>query len=332
MEFIGKSRIAGIGAFLPDTKIYSDDLMLESGCSRFGTPVNYISKRIGIEERRVADDDTLPSDMAIHASVDALLDAGLQTSEIDLILYCGIDRDWQEPATAHRVQVELGATNASCFDVTNACHGFMDGISIANAYISAGALRNVLVCTGEKQSRTLFTILEKLKKVQDKKEYKRLLGALTVGDAGGAMVIQRNEANDGLQWMQSHSEGNHTSLCYYRHTEDGVDGQMLMKEISLQIAKMHKKLIGKTYESLHWTPDDVDAMYCHQVGEKPHRALVEIAHKDIACAPVTYPKFGNLTSATIPVNMSLNRPRRGQKLLLMGTGSGLSVCQAGMVY
>jgi len=334
MEFVGKSRIAGIGAFLPKQIILSDDLMAEVGCFRFGTPVDYISRRIGIVERRVADQNTFPSDLAINASEVALADAGIAAEDIDLIIYCGIDRDWQEPATSHRVQVELGAKNSSCFDVTNACHGFMDGIAIANSFLATGSVQNVLVCTGEKPSKVLYEVLGLLRAAKDKKSFRKMLGALTVGDAGGAMVIQstNGDSGSGLQWMQSYSEGEHAELCYYKHTDDGINGQMLMTEISLEIAKLHKRLIDKTYKRLAWKPEDVDKIYCHQVGEKPHKALVGIANKNVDCAPITYPSFGNLTSATFPVNMHLNRPTRGSKLLLMGTGSGLSVCQAGMVF
>ncbi|WP_045858765.1 ketoacyl-ACP synthase III [Teredinibacter purpureus] len=334
MEIKGSSMIAGVGAFLPKQRVKSDDLMLESRCFRFGTPVDYISKSIGIIERRISDEHVLPSDMAIEASHVALIDASIAASELDLIIYCGIDRDWQEPATSHRIQVELGALNASCFDVSNACHGFMDGISIANSFIESGSARKVLVCTGEKPSRVLYMALKELRQVKSKLAFKRMLGALTVGDAGGAMVIQAKGESDsgGLQWMQSYSEGKHADLCYYRHTKDGYDGQMLMREITLQIAKLHKRLIEKTYDNLCWLPSDVDRLYCHQVGEKPHATLVGIANKTLDSAPITYPQFGNLTSASIPVNMYLNPPEKGDKLLIMGTGSGLSVCQAGMVF
>ncbi|WP_018415621.1 ketoacyl-ACP synthase III [Teredinibacter turnerae] len=334
MEIIGKSKIAGIGAYLPEQRVLSDDLMHEIGSTRFGTPVDYISKRIGIIERRISEANMFPSDMAIKAAEVALKDAGITPMDVDLIIYCGIDRDWQEPATSHRVQVEIGAKKSSCFDVTNACHGFMDGLSIANAFLTNGTANNVLVCTGEKPSRVLFEAIKILRDEKNKEAFKRMLGALTVGDAGGAMVIQRSnvETGEGLRWMQSYSEGEHANLCYYRHTHEGYDGQMLMREISLQIAKLHKKLIEKTYATLAWKPEEIDRIYCHQVGEKPHKALVSIANKSIDCAPITYPSFGNLTSATFPVNMHLNRPERGSKLLLMGTGSGLSVCQAGMVF
>ena len=332
MEIKGKSKIAGIGAFLPQQRVLSDDLMAESRCSRFGTSESYISKRIGIIERRIADEITNPSDMAILASEEALKDARLNPLDIDLIIYCGIDKDWQEPATAHRVQVEIGASRASCFDVSNACHGFMTGISIADSFIQQGAANRVLVCTGEKPSTVLNYTLEKLKTEKDRTEFRKMLGALTVGDAGGAMVIEKTTDNTGLRWMQSYSAGEYADLCYYKHSQEGYEGQMLMTEISLAITDLHKRLMDSTYQKLSWQPSDVDKMYCHQVGKKPHKALVNIAQKNLEEAPATYPYFGNLTSATIPVNMFLNKPQRGDHLLIMGTGSGLSVCQAGMVF
>ncbi|TQV78113.1 ketoacyl-ACP synthase III [Exilibacterium tricleocarpae] len=332
MEIKGNSRIAGIGAFLPPDRVTSESLMDEIDSTRFGAPKNYISKCIGIKERRISDARTLPSDMAIAASHNALEDAGLEAGEIDMILYCGIDRDWQEPATAHRVQTELGATRATVLDVTNACHGFMNGLAIADSFISNGAVDNVLVCTGEKPSRVMLEAIEQIKRTNNKEEFKRWIGSLTVGDAGGAMVVQRGTAHSGWQWMEMRSEGQHAELCYYRHTQAGVEGQMIMGLISRVFVGLHKKLIDKTYRALNWSPTDIDVMYCHQVGAIPHKQLTSAADLDLNCAPITYDFLGNLTSASIPVNMALNRPKRGDKLLVLGAGSGLSICQAGMIY
>lgn len=327
-----KSRISGIGAYLPSQIVYSDDLMREVDCKRFGTPENYISRQIGIKERRFADDQILSSDMAIYAAEKALSDSGTSPCEIDLILYCGIERDWQEPATAHRVQVELGASNASVLDVTNACHGFMNGISIADAFIANGSARKVLLCTGEKQSRVSLDVLQKLKVVKKKSEFKSQLGALTVGDAGGAMVIEASNNESGLKWLNFHSDGKHAKLCFYKHTDNGVLGQMLMKEISIQIVRLHQQLIDRTYKALKWLPSSINKAYCHQTGAKPHAFLANLAQQPLDNCPVTYEFFGNLTSASIPVNMYINKPNRGDRVLFMGTGSGLSVCQGGMIF
>lgn len=332
MEMNCISKIAGIGAYLPKQRVTSNELMLEIASDRFGAPEDYISKRIGIIERRMADENTQPSDMAIYASEVAIKDAKISPSDIDLILYCGIERDWQEPATAHRVQVELGASNATVLDVTNACHGFMNGISIADAFIANGSARNVLVCTGEKPSKLTLEAVRRLKDIHSKEIFRRSLGCLTVGDAGGAMIIQRSEETSGFKKMNFYSDGKHAHLCYYKHTNEGIQGQMLMREITVQILRLHKMFIDSTYKLLNWTPETIDKLYCHQTGAKPHLGLTHLAQQPIKKAPITYDFYGNLTSASIPVNMFLNRPKRGDKILIMGTGSGLSVCQSGLIF
>lgn len=305
MEMNCVSKIAGIGAFLPKQRVTSDELMLEIASSRFGTPENYISNKIGIIERRMADELTQASDMAIWAAEVALKDANVAAHEIDLILYCGIERDWQEPATAHRVQAELGATSAIVLDVTNACHGFMNGVSIADAFISNGSASNVLVCTGEKQSKLTYEAIEQLKNLSSKQEFRKRLGGLTVGDAGGAMVIQRGDGESGFRKMNFMSDGKHTDLCYYKHTDAGTQGQMLMREITVQILRLHKMFINSTYNLLGWTPESIDKLYCHQTGAKPHEGMASLAQQPINKAPITYDNYGNLTSASIPVNMFL---------------------------
>ena len=326
------SKISGVGAFLPKTRVTSDEILAEISCSRFGTPEDYISKKIGILERRVADTDTSPSDMAIYAAEIALKDANIQAHEIDLILYCGIERDWQEPATAHRIQVELGANSAAVLDVTNACHGFMNGISIADAFIANNSANTVLVCTGEKPSKLTMEAVHRLKKIKDKSIFRKSIGCLTVGDAGGAMIVQRSDKSSKLMNMAFFSEGQHSHLCYYKHTPEGIEGQMLMREITVQILRLHQKFIDGTYKLLHWVPEIVDKLYCHQTGAKPHLGMVNLAQQPINKAPITYDYYGNLTSASIPVNMFLNRPNRGDRVLILGTGSGLSVCQSGLIF
>ena len=330
MEITGNSKVAGVGAYLPKTRVTSESLMAEIDCGRFDLPLNFISRMMGIKERRVSDEHILPSDMAISASEAALRDAGTAADEIDMIIYCGIERDWQEPATAHRVQAELGAGNANCFDVTNACHGFMNGLAIADAFIATGRAENALVCTGEKPSRVMRRAVYLLKNSDNREDFRKWLGGLTVGDAGGAMIVQRSSHGSGLKWGSFRSMGEHADLCHYTHTEHGIEGQMDMGAMSKMLVGLHGEMIEDTYSHLGWTPDNVDCMYCHQVGAKPHRLLTRLAK--VERAPITYDWLGNLTSAAIPVSMALNHPKKGERLLLLGAGSGVSVSQMGMVY
>jgi len=327
------TKISGVGAYIPKQRILTSELLEAANSISYGTPANYIEKMIGIESVYYSNDTEQPSDMAISASIQAIANSRIKPADIGMIIFCGIDRDWQEPATAHRVQEKIGAINSMCFDVSNACHGFMNGVSIADMYIRSGCIDTALVCTGEKPSEVAKFALQKINANRDKAIFRSSLGSLTTGDAGGAMVIQRSEKNGGgFKSMQFKSIGKHANLCYYKRTDHGIEGQMLMREITMEIARLHSEIIDSTYEMLNWLPRDIDTAVCHQVGAKPHRLLAKTAGIELEKAPVTYKKYGNLTSATIPVIMHFNPPKKGDRLLFLGTGSGLSVCQAGMVF
>lgn len=334
MQTIGSTKILGVGAYLPKKIVTSDELMGSVDCERFGIPENYISKFIGVVERRHAEKHEQPSDLATLASEVALRDSGVTPSEIDLIIFAGITKDCEEPATSHFVQQKLGATNAICLDVSNACLGFMTAISVADAYLKAGCVQKVLVCTGEKMSRYMDDLRSEMLSTADKEYFKSVLGFLTAGDGGGAMVLSKSDPyqGDGLNWIKFSSRGNHAKLCYVERTEAGARGQMIMKEISREIINMHSEMIENSLLSLDWPSSTIDKLYCHQVGAKPHKLLSRMAGVKEEQAPITYDKFGNLTSATMPINMFLNPPRRGDRIMFLGTGSGLSICQGGMIF
>jgi len=334
MEINGHTEILGIGGYVPPQIIKSSELLDEIASeSRFGIKNSFISDVIGIEERRVAETHQKPSDLAILAAEAALLESGIRAPEIDLIIFCGIDRDWQEPATAHRVQQVLGATNATCFDVTNACHGFMNGISIADAMIAIGSANRALVCTGEKSSEMMYDTLNLLSESNDREDMKRWVGGLTVGDAGGAMILGKSERQSGFRKFNFSSNGAHADLCYYNYDKDGkIEGQMMMSSISKEMIAFHQSMINSTYEGLIWSPKEVDHLICHQVGHRPHRKMASVADVPVNRAPITYRHLGNITSATIPVNLYFNRPVKGDKVLILGAGSGLSVSQTGVVF
>ena len=334
MQSNGHSAILGIGGYVPPMVVKSSELLEEIHAEqRFGIKNSFIDDIIGIEERRVAETQQKPSDLAILATEAAMLESGVSASEIDLIIFCGIDRDWQEPATAHRVQQVIGATNAVCFDVTNACHGFMNGISIADAMIAIGSASTALVCTGEKSSEVMYDTMGLLSKSNDRDDMKRWIGGLTVGDAGGAMILGKSSNNTGFHRFNFSSNGQHANLCYYGYDKTGeIHGRMMMSSISKEMLAYHQSMIVSTYEGLIWHSTEVDQLICHQVGQRPHKRMASIANVPIERAPITYRKFGNITSATIPVNLYFNRPKKGDKVLILGAGSGLSISQTGMVF
>lgn len=335
MEQNGSTKIVGMAHYLPPQRVTSAELMEEiKSETRFGVRSHFLSSLIGVDERRYAPADAPPSALAIEASQAALQRSGIDPADIDHVIFCGIERDWQEPATAHRVQSSIGAYNAACFDVTNACHGFMNGLAIADAFIATGSAETCLICTGEVGSKVAKDILRQLRDEPCSKDHFKLqIGALTLGDAGAAMIVQRSDHESGFKKFRFTSGGEHAELCYYNRSRSGtVDGAMYMKEISAELVAWHKKNIDETYEQLGWQPKDVKSLYLHQLGARPHKWFCELAEIDVARAPATLPKLGNIASATIPVTMSLNPPEIGDNVLVLSSGSGVSIGQTGLIF
>ena len=332
MVINGSSKIHAIGISLPSQIVTSVSLMEEiEADKRFDLPLDWIDTMVGIKERRYAEIGTLPSDLATSASENALNGSGISPEHLSMIIYCGIEKDFMEPGTAHIVQKNLGS-NGVCMDVTNACLGMISGIAVADSFISSGAAESVLICSGELMSKNVIRTLEEIKKFP--KDFLRdRLGFLTVGDAGSAVILTRNDEQSGIKNMLFDSQGEYADYCYYRYKENGdIEGQMLMKGINKIINQIHLKMISNTYHYLGWTPTDVEFLACHQVGKRSVQAICKIAEIPEKKVPITYKKFGNTASCSIPIALDIAKPSKGDKILLIGGGSGLSSFQGGLVW
>lgn len=329
----GSSKISGVGIHLPDQRVSSVSLMEEIHAdTRFGIPLNWIDRRIGIVERRFADAATEPSDLAAEASINALGKAGLEPNQLDMIIYCGIEKDFMEPSTAHVVQTKLGSS-AVCMDVSNACQGVISGISVADAMIANGCIETALICAGEQASKVVKQFIQRINDEPD--EYFRdRFGSLTVGDAGSAVLLTRSDAqsSSGIRTMHFNSMGEYSDFCFYRYGVQGIEGQMLMKGITDKINEIHTNMIGDMYRDLDWQPEDVDYLICHQVGKKSVKDFCDIANISADKTPLTYIYLGNTASCSIPIAMEFADANEGDNILLMGGGSGLSNFQGGIVW
>ena len=177
MNVTGHSRILSTGSFIPDQVISTTELMDEvKSEERFGIPNTWLGDLTGIKYRRFANPDAKPSDLAIEAGRRALEKCSMDPAEIGMVLYCGIDRDWVEPATSHRIQRELGCINATCLDITNACHGFANGMSVGDAMIATGAAENVLVVTGEVPSHVTYDVITNINKAPTLENFHNMIG------------------------------------------------------------------------------------------------------------------------------------------------------------
>src|SRR4051812_10874607 len=143
-----KSAILGTGRYAPAKVLSNADLE-----RMVDTSDAWIIERTGIRERRIAAEGELTSDLAANAAKDALANAGLSASDIDMIIVGTVTGDWLWPATAVHVQQKIGAQNIPAFDLSAACAGFLYGLSIGDQFIHTGQMRRVLVVGVELLSR-----------------------------------------------------------------------------------------------------------------------------------------------------------------------------------
>ncbi len=334
-----KNKILSAGVYLPPEVVKSDDLFSEiKSETQYDIPIDWMSDKMGITERRIAPPTFLPSDLAIPAAVEALDSAeGIDSQDIDLVIFCGIERDQPEPATAHTIQHALGLNARYAFDIANACYGFIDAMQMADCYIRSGITRYALIVTGEIPSRVLRAAVDMLKRGVDIKTARNVLGALSVGDAGGAVVIgpaQKNEQS-GFELFNVNSYSELADKCKYKQREDGsIEGHMNMAQITSAFIKCHYNLVEDTLERLGWS--EFDWVLTHQIGQKPFDRLSKLKGVSPTKMIKTLDKLGNITSATFPVNFKKlvdeEQVRPGDRIGGCFAGSGLVVGQFGYTY
>ncbi|MBJ7537962.1 3-oxoacyl-ACP synthase III family protein [Marinomonas transparens] len=327
----GNCQIAALGTYFPKQVVTSRELMREIKSElHYGISEHWLSEVCGIDERRVASAEELPSVLAIKAAEQALSESGINARDIDAVIFCGISREWLEPSIAHKVQHELGCTNAISFDVSNACHGFMNGIIIADSLIQCSDATHVLVVTGEASSDITNYYVDKLR--NNSASLQKELGALTLGDAGAAMVLTPKIDGRGFQYFNFYTNAKYTDLCKISLDKKGrYEGQMVMGKISSVGIRLHSALIEQTYLALQWQPMDIAHFICHQTGRKPHQRMSEVAKVSPQIMPVSYKHYGNITTATIPVNLYNVQATPNQRVLIAGAGSGISISQSGFI-
>jgi 3-oxoacyl-[acyl-carrier-protein] synthase III len=321
------TKIHSVGIYIPERKVTSEEIFdFFDSEDKYGVSRDWMSTEMGIFERRMCDENALPSDLAIAASRDAL--DGIDRDKIDVVIFCGIERDQPEPATAHRIQKELGLTANYAFDMANACFGFFDGMRVASSLIQSKAARNVLVTTGEVPTKVTRRVMEQLKKGIPVERFRDQIGFLSVGDAGGAVVIgeSRDGGLTGFRSFEGRTLSKYNDLCHYKEGSDGeIHGQMKMAKIVARTIRLQEDLIHEAQRSKMWRKPKF--LMTHQVGKKAFDqvASMKIVPRDRMIKSYDY--FGNVTSATFAVNyyqlMRDDRLKRGDDIYACYNGSGI---------
>lgn len=314
--------ILGIGSCVPEKILTNADLE-----RMVDTSDEWILKRTGISERRILEEDAPIYTMAVEAARQAITDSGLMPEDIDLILVTTSTPDYLTPSTSCIVQRETGAVNAAAFDLVAACSGFIYGMTVAQQFIQTGYYKNVLLVSSEGMSRAT--------------DWSDRKNCVLFGDGSGAAVLGRVE--DGYGILNTHigangAEGKYITIpCLYMSDEDKrsredykdkmalwQDGQEVFKFAVKIMPYATEKVIEETDVSL----DDVKYIIPHQANCRIIEGAVKRLGVALEKVYTTIKKYGNISSASIPVAMDdayrkkcLNK---GDNLVLVGFGGGLT--------
>ena len=189
-----KALVTGVGRYLPERKITTEEMEEMAGYDKFGVRYGLCKMLTGCETRYYAAEDEYSSDLSMKASLKAMEQAGVQPSDIDAVLFCSITQDFAEPATANVVADKLDIRNAYVFDVKKDCNAFMSGVDLADSLIKTGKAETILVTSGEALSKWIRRGFDSKEELMEKAPV-----TLSMGDAGGAYILQagkiRSEAS-----------------------------------------------------------------------------------------------------------------------------------------
>lgn len=319
------STLLGMGHYVPPRVVTNDDL-----ASRMETTDEWITQRTGIRERRWIDGDVGASELAEHASREALAEAGLEPKDIDLVLFATLSPDLNFPGSGCLLQARLGIPGVPAMDIRNQCTGFLYGLKTADAFIRSGMAKHVLLVGAEVHS-TGIDVTTRGRDV-----------AVLFGDGAGAAVVGPTEGDSRVIDSELHADGRYAEILMVeapasrlnprltaemmaegRHFPK-MDGRSVFKHAVERLPEVIKSILAKN----GYTLADVDVLVPHQANLR----INEMVARQLGFPPEkvvnNIQKYGNTTAASIPIALHEavqdGRVKKGQLVLLAGFGAGLT--------
>ncbi|MDE2876268.1 MAG: ketoacyl-ACP synthase III [Gemmatimonadota bacterium] len=304
------AKISAAARYLPDRVMTNADLE-----RMVDTSDSWIRERTGIVERRIAAEGESTTEMGARAANRALAKAGLEPSDVDLIIVTTATPDRWLPSTACEVQSRIGASRSSlAFDLHAACTGFLYAVSMAEGYVAAGRGEVVLVVSSEKMSSIL--------------NWEDRATCVLFGDGAGAVVVQPSENGEGILSSFHRSDGDMADLLQRpaggaaRPLDETVlrekehlmqmSGREVFKSAVRSMAKAGRTVLGEA----GLNSDHVDLMVPHQANIRIIESTARYSRIPMEKVFVNLDRYGNISSATIPVGLD-----EAEEAGLIGPGS-----------
>ncbi|GAB4545523.1 MAG: ketoacyl-ACP synthase III [Thermodesulfovibrionia bacterium] len=316
-----RSRITGIGSYLPKRVIHNNDLQ-----RMVDTSDEWIIERTGIRERRVVGEDESASDLGLKAGRKALRSAGIKPEEIDTIIVATISGDMPMPSTATLIQGRLGAKNAVAFDINAACSGFIFGLGIADSFIKSRMSKRLLLIGVEVNSRFV--------------DWQDRASCVLFGDGAGAVVIEPTTSKNCIISTHLQSDGRFWNLIYIPGGGSKHPASVSTLNERMHFIKMKGnetfKIAVRTLQGLairtlkenNIRPSDLSLLIPHQANLRIIKAMAERLNLSMDKVVVNLDRYGNTSSASIPIALDEalrnGRIKHGDYIMLIAFGSGLT--------
>ncbi len=315
--------ISGTGSYVPEKVLTNNDL------SEFlDSSDEWIFERSGIRRRHIAADGEAASDMALHASRNALEMAGIDASQIDLVVVTTVNPDMAFPSTACLLQAKLGIrNNIPCFDLSAACSGFVYGVEVATRMMQSGMYKNALVVSSEKMSSIV--------------DWQDRSTCVLFGDGAGAVVLRASDAeNIGIVGTVLGADGSDTAmLCMpaggslLPTSAETVEKRLHFvrmdgREVFKHAVKIMQEKALEVLDRCGVSAEQVSLLIPHQANTRIIQSVAKRLNIPSEKVYVNIENYANTSSASIPIAldeaMRGGRIKRGDYVLFVSFGAGLT--------
>jgi 3-oxoacyl-[acyl-carrier-protein] synthase III len=313
------SRITGTGSHLPPRRLSNTDMVDMLARRGVQTTDDWIVERTGIRARHFAADDVNCSDLALHASLQALQAAGRTAQDVDLIIVATSTPDMVFPSTACILQHKLGANGCAAFDLQAVCSGFVYALTVADAMVRSGGARCALVVGSEVFSRIL--------------DFDDRTTCVLFGDGAGAVVLEASDV-PGILATDLHADGRHVGLLCTPGTVAGgrvvgdpllkMDGPAVFKLAVGVLESAARNVLAKAGRS----ETDLDWLVPHQANIRIMQGTARKLKMSLDKLISTVDEHGNTSAASVPLALDVavrsGRIQAGDTVMLEGVGGGFA--------
>ncbi|EMF9297087.1 ketoacyl-ACP synthase III [Campylobacter coli] len=309
-----KASLKSIASYIPEQILSNHDLE-----KIIDTTDEWITRRTGIKERRIASKDESTSDLGTKAAIKAIERANLKPQDIDAILVATLSPDYfTMPSTACKIAANLGLNGISAFDISAACSGFIYLLEQAKALVESGLKKNVLIIGAEKASSIM--------------DYTDRSICILFGDGAGAGVVSLDENNPIID-VHTASNGNYGDLLMTERSQESKEASSLaMKMKGNEVFKIAVQTLSNDVVEIlsknQILPEQIDLFIPHQANLRIIKAVQERLNLGDEKCVVTVHKYGNTSAASIPMAMNdayeEGRLKKGNLILLDAFGGGFT--------